>query len=382
MKFFSTKIGYFEVIVFLILTFLFYNFTFTIQTDIQLHAQFIKDYADGNKPFQVNFLYYFLVYSLTFFSSESPALLLMSVYVLTIATFFKYYLVKLTFLNITNKNSIQASVFASMLLFCFSIPFFYYVLDYFYLLNFPPNIWHNSTTIFVMPFVFSLFYISVNQLQQHKNSNLLLICILIIINAVSKPSFLFVYLIAYSLMLLMTYPILTKKFWINIAPLAIAMILIVIEYLFIYQSTEVSSNSSIEIDFFRFYNNWGKGYTNISLLVMAIISSLLFPMVVILKNKQFLKQKILQTALLFTTIAILISITLTETGLRENDGNFLWQSFMCVFLLYFSCIYLLLKEITKLGSSKKFFLEFTVFSIHFISGILYLINIFINKNYA
>ena len=160
------------------------------------------------------------------------------------------------------------------------------------------------------------------------------------------------------------------------------MILIVIEYLFIYQSTEVSSNSSIEIDFFRFYNNWGKGYTNISLLVMAIISSLLFPMVVILKNKQFLKQKILQTVLLFTTIAILISITLTETGLRENDGNFLWQSFMCVFLLYFSCIYLLLKEITKLGSSKKFFLEFTVFSIHFISGILYLINIFINKNYA
>ena len=118
MKFFSTKIGYFEVIVFLILTFLFYNFTFTIQTDIQLHAQFIKDYADGNKPFQVNFLYYFAVYFLTFFSSKSSALLVMSVYVLTSATFAKYYIVKRIFLkNIPNVSIKTATISSFLLLF-------------------------------------------------------------------------------------------------------------------------------------------------------------------------------------------------------------------------------------------------------------------------
>ena len=94
MKFFDKTIGLFEITLIALLILIYYYFTFVISTDITLHAQFIKDYAYGNKPFQVNFLYYFTVYLLSFFSSKSSALLVVSVYVLVAMTFLKYFIVK------------------------------------------------------------------------------------------------------------------------------------------------------------------------------------------------------------------------------------------------------------------------------------------------
>jgi len=383
MKFFSDKVGYFEFLVSFILVFLFYNFTFTIQTDIQLHAQFIKDYAYGNKPFQVNFLYYFTVYLLTFFSSKSSALLVMSVYVLTAATFAKYYIVKKIFLrNIPNISVKVATLSSFLLLFCFSLPILYFFVDYFYLLNFPPNVWHNSTTIFVMPFVISLFWFSKKQLDSYNIQNLYFICILIVLNAFIKPSFLFVYLIVYPLLLLKTYTFFKKVFWINLIPIFIACVLILGEYSLIYLSEESNEKSSVIIDFFYFYKNWGKGFNVVASLIIALFSSLLFPIIVIVKNKQLLNSKMIQFSLLAVLLSVIISISFRETGIRENDGNFLWQTFMCIFLLFFSCLYEL---ITLINSSKnkwkKYIPELIIFGLHFISGILYFINISITNNY-
>ena len=383
MKFFSTKIGYFEVIVFLILTFLYYNFTFTIQTDIQLHAQFIKDYAYGNKPFQVNFLYYFTVYILTFFSSKSSALLVMSVYVLTGATFAKYYIVKTIFLkNISNITVKTATLSSFFLLFCFSLPILYFFVDYFYLLNFPPNVWHNSTTIFVMPFVLLLFWVSKKQLDSHKIQNLYYICVLIILNAFIKPSFLFVYLIVYPILLLKTYTFFKKVFWINLIPIFIACLLILGEYYLIYFGKDSNNESSVIIDFFYFYKNWSNGFNVVLALLIALLSSLLFPLVTIIKNKEMLKSKMIQFSILALVLSVIISVSLRETGARENDGNFLWQSFMCVFLLFFSCLFQLITLINKPENKwKNYIPELSVFGLHFISGIVYLINIFITNNY-
>jgi hypothetical protein len=383
MKFFSDRIGYFEAIVFIILVYLFYNFTFTIQTDIQLHAQFIKDYAYGNKPFQVNFLYYFTVYILTFFSSKSSALLVMSVYVLTAATFAKYYIVKRIFLkNIPNVTIKTATLSSFLLLFCFSIPILYFFLDYFYLLSFPPNVWHNSTTIFVMPFVLLLFWISKKQLDSHSTNTLYFICALIILNALIKPSFLFVYLPIYPLLLLKTYTFFKKVFWINLIPIFIACLLILGEYYLIYLGKNNTQENSVTIDLFYFYKNWSKGFNVVLALLIALISSLLFPIVTILKNKQLLQSKMIQFSVLAVLLSVIISISIRETGVRENDGNFLWQTFMCTFLLFFSCLFHLMVLINKSDNNwKKHLPELTAFTIHVISGIVYLLNIFITNNY-
>src|SRR5690606_13442379 len=123
-KFFSKDIGISDLIVGCLLIIGFYFMSFVIPSDIPLHMQFIKDYAYGNKPFQVNFLYYLVVYMLAFFAKTTSALLVVSVYVLSAATFAKYLLVKKIIVEGIpeyKSNFQMASVASMMLLICFSL---------------------------------------------------------------------------------------------------------------------------------------------------------------------------------------------------------------------------------------------------------------------
>ena len=386
MKIFKNEIIYFEVLIFGILCFLYYNFSFNIRTDIELHAQFIKDYAYGNKPFQVNFLYYLAVYFFSFFSDKTSSLLVMSVYVLTIATFVKYYITKtilLTELNISEfKEKRLISIISFSSLFLFTIPVVYFFTNYYYLLTCTPNVWHNSTTIFTMPFVLLLFWISYLQLQNHSTKRLLVIFLLIVFNAIAKPSFLFVFFIVYPIFLLIKYKIKNKTFWMNLIPIALGVVFIFLEYLQIYLNSNNTSSSSVTIKFLSFFKNWSVGNNIYLMLLLSILSSFLFPIILLLKNKQLFKSNLILYSLTCVVISILISISLSETGARANDGNFLWQVIMCSYLLFFSCILELLKLIKQNNFSfKKYFIELFVLSLHFVSGIIYLINIFQTKIY-
>ncbi len=94
MNLFKVKIGVSEILLIIILILIYYNLTYNIQTDIPAHARNLRHYLSDRGPFRVNFLYYFTIYLFSFFSSEKLVLLIVSVYVLTAATFFKYIVVK------------------------------------------------------------------------------------------------------------------------------------------------------------------------------------------------------------------------------------------------------------------------------------------------
>ena len=386
MKIFKNEIIYFEVLIFSVLCFLYYNFTFNIHTDIELHAQFIKDYAYGNKPFQVNFLYYLTVYFFSFFSSKTSGLLVISVYVLTIATFLKYYITKNILLSelkiIELKEKRLISIISFFILFLFPIPVIYFFTNYYYLLSSTPTIWHNSTTIFAMPFVLLLFWNSYLQLQNHSTKRLLIIFLLIVLNAVAKPSFLFVFFIVYPVFLLLKYKFKNKLFWFNLIPIVSGAVVIFLEYLQIFLYSEGSSSSSVVINFFYFFKNWSQGNNIYLLLFLSVLSSFLFPIILLLKNRGLFKNNLIIYSLSCIVVALLISITFCETGIRVNDGNFEWQVFMCSYLLFFSSILELLKLIKQNNYSlKKYFIEILFLTLHIVSGIIYLINIFITKSY-
>ena len=387
MKIFKNEIIYFEILIFGLLFFLYYNFSFNITTDIQQHAQFIINYANGNSPQQVNFLYYYTVYFFSFFSNNPTIILLTSAIILTIATFAKYYITKtilVTQLEFTeNKNKRIIAYISFVLLFLISLPAIYFFTNCFYLLTCNPTIWHNSTTIFVMPFVLLLFWNSYLQLQSHSKKRLVIIFILIALNAVTKPSFLFVFFVVYPLFLLQKYEINTKTFWINLLPIACGIIFVILEYYLIYLNSEPKqSTSSIAIYIFHFFIVWSNGNNSYLLFILSILSSFLFPIVLILKNNQLIKSRLILYAISCTFFAILVSVTIIETGNRVYDGNFLWQVFMCSYLLFFSCILELLKLIKQNNFSfKKYFIELFVLTLHFVSGIIYLVNIFQTKIY-
>jgi hypothetical protein len=167
-------------------------------------------------------------------------------------------------------------------------------------------------------------------------------------------------------------------FWKNMIPVFTALLLGIVEYYFIYLAPQPDfMKSSIEIDFFHLMfiwlltKNWG--YL-LLVFFISIISSFLFPIVLLLKNKVLLKSEKVQFALICVVLGLIIGFTFCETGARQFDGNFMWQTLMASFVLFFVCLLELLKQITsKPNGWKKHRIEIGFFVIHFASGIYYII---------
>lgn len=386
MKIFGKVFGLFDVLIIALLSCIFYYFTFRIPTDIPLHALFIKDYAFGNKPFQVNFLYYFTVYALSGFSYKISSLLLLSLITLTAATFAKYIIVKKILIKEYSRyNNIAAvsSLLSAGLIFSFSLPSIAALKGSFYLFGYTPNVWHNSTTIFVMPFAILLFWYTIKQINEFKYSRIVLIILLLALNIIAKPSYVFAYALALPLLLLFKYK-LNKYFWLNILPVIVAGLLIFIEYFLIYKANE-QSTSSVVINYFSFINSAdanGDVQRIITILVTSIITSFLFPIVVILKNRQLLKQPMVQLALLSSFIGLIIGNVLAETGERANDGNFMWQNYICSFILFFTCVYQLLRLQKEQNTGwGKFKPELICLILHVLATIVYFTKVVVTGSY-
>lgn len=389
MNFFNKSNGFFELIIIVFLISIYNFLTYTVSTDIALHAQFIKSYADGHIPFQVNFLYYFTVYAISFFSSDLNILLFVSIYVLAFITFLKYHVVKKIIYSEINQLSEKAVIISSLstflLIICFSLPSILLLDNMYYLANFPANVWHNSTVIFAMPFVILLFWNSAKQISDYKQSRLILIIFLIAINIVIKPSFVFVYVLAFPLINFIRHKF-TKPFLLNLTPVIFAFFFIALQYYYVFvSSTNNVNQSSVKIDLFNVLAYWTKSthWYQIAIIVLStIISSYLFPIVLLLRNKQLIHKNIVLFGVFCSTIGLLIFYVLSETGSREFDGNFIWQTFMCSFLLFFVCIVELLKMIFSNKSGwKTYRIEIIFFLLHVLSGIYYFYRILSTETY-
>src|SRR5690606_16130985 len=127
---------------------------------------------------------------------------------------------------------------------------------------------------------------------------------------------------------------------------AIAAALILIEYYYIFVLNESGNSGSVTISFFHFINTWaahGDGLYIAAIILSTIVSSFLFPIVFLIKNRHLTKEYSVQFAVWGTLLAVIIANVFAETGERTSDGNFLWQSFMCSFLLFFICLLHLIK---------------------------------------
>jgi len=388
MKFFSKTIGLFEIIVISVLILIYYYFTFIIDSDIVDHARFIANYAvDETTP--ANFLYYFTVYLFSFFSSNSTVLCWVSVFVLAFATFFKYVLVKKIIsseLSASYTNPILLSSLLSFsLLFSFSLPSILLFKGLLSTYSLTHNVWHNSTAIFVMPFVILLFWTSLKQLQEFQVKRLAYITVLMVITVLIKPSFIFVFVLAYPIFLFKKYKF-SRLFWLNLIPIILAFLMILVEYYFIYVTSKGDDKSSIGIDFFHIINTryaHGNWIYILAVFISTIVSGFLFPIVLLYRNQTLCKEEMIQFAILCAVIGIIISSTLYETGVRSLHGNLGWQNLMCSFLLFFVCIVQLLKLIAEnpLGW-RAYRIEISIFGLHFLSGILYFFKVLVTASYS
>jgi len=353
--------------------------------------------AGIQQPFP-NFVYHLLIYILSFLSLEFAPLFLASALVSAIAVAAKFFISHkyieeyvsgtLSLSNFREDKSFRKIVISLsvMLIFVFSLPITVLLGGDFYLLNFPPNVWHNPTTILLMPFAIFLFWISYKQLDKPSSQRITAIALLCIINILVKPSFFFVFCVIYPLFFLFKHGF-KIEFWKNMLPIIIGFVLVYFEYYILYAGTDSSSGIAIGI-----FTVWSHYSPNIPL---AFLGSIFLPLVnFAFYWRSLLKNLLFKYSVSLLALAVVVFSVLIETGSRKYHGNFAWQYIVANYILYMVIITLFVKRIYQSNLIKnttipKLLLQLqwqdkvilSVFAFQFLLGIFYFIRFYFKLGY-
>lgn len=373
----------------------FYYLISNISTDITTHIEQIRRININAAHYPANFLFYLIVNILSGFS-QVKILNLVAVIVLSAATVLKYSLSKafIVGLNPAQNQEIKWRkkthfiLIALALFFCFAIPdpFSIFILKKMYLSKFVPMVWHNSTTIFLFPFAILLFW---KQLKMFKAKNhidvkeILIINLLVVLNLLIKPSFIFAYAPITFFFLLHKNVIRNYKIWfIQLTPIITTLVVLMLQYYFIYVKQDGSffyekSELAIGLPFqflLQFVPWWFIPFSFIFSYALVLFTMVCY--------KEILSYTPFCYALALTVFAIFISAFVIETGPRALHGNFLWQNVICTYLLFLVTItFLTPKLLNKQGWSIKDKVLLGLFTAHAFAGLLYPLKIVITTSY-
>ena len=351
------------------------------------HAAFARQMCTGEIPYSGNFLVYFLVNVFSFFSAKVTPTEISLCFLLAFAGAYRYYLSQKMIIEVVGKSTRKSLnywltvFFAISMLVVFAIPVpSYFSDDYFmYIGNFVPNVWHNSTVLFLFPFAMLLFSLSYKQLQAYNAKRNGWILLLILLNLFIKPSYFFVFISVYPLMLLFVYK-LKKEFWYSIIPLFIGFCFLILEFWIIYKTATPSNKAASSVVFLPFYRN--PEFADFTFLPIALIFSMLFPLLYTLLNlPKVIKSQVFWYSFLSVVVSIFIYLFISESGPRASHGNFYWQIVICTWICFFVSLLALLKDIKWEGKTPKNITLFLVYSFHVLIGVLYFVRLLVTGYY-
>jgi hypothetical protein len=374
------------VLLFVVCVSIFSHIILHLISDITVHIDQVVKINSSEIPYPPNFLFYFTINFLSAFSNNLSFLNTVTILLLSLAAVAKYAISKNIIIRLTGEISDEGSkkkicIIALGLFFFFAIPDPYtvFVLDKMYLGRLVPIVWHNSTVIMLFPFAVLLYW---KQLQlfdlsyKATTKDIVIINILVILNILIKPSFVFVYIPITFFFLLNRFKVEgLKAFVFYLSPMIIGGLFIIGQYYLIYKLQQGSFDpeaSGIAISSpFEVTLLWiPKWYLPISFLL-----SFCLPIFTVFLFKDILKYKPFVYALALSITGVFISAFIMETGPRMTHGNFTWQNIICTFLLMLATVsYLTPKFLNVKQESKKVKFLLGLFIIHVLSGILYLIN--------
>lgn len=362
-----------------------------VKTDLQVHAEIVRIMIRESIP-PGNFLYYLAVALFSWFSLDLQVLYYSSCVVLALSVLLKFSVTKrIVFSELAgsglDKGELQLGgriVGLLVILFCLALfahnyPVFSRRL---YLGQFPPNVWHNSTTIFLMPFALLLFYRSYVFLRDGEMKLLPHLLILCIINILIKPSFCFVFLIVFPAFAIIRFGV-SKKSQAAIVLALFVGALILLQYLYIYKYATIfdlytdRGRSDIKIAFLQVWRSFSRN------ILLSLIASLVFPLVsLVFYYKSLISSFFYRYAATSFVVALLIFMVLAESGGREFHGNFVWQVIMCTYLLFtVTLTEIAKKNLTTPLAAKHAKGALVALAGHFGFGLVYLAKILILRSY-
>lgn len=353
-------------------------------SDLPAHTHIAQQMLEEHRLFSTNFLMYFLINLLTFFTGAKYPMRAVLVLLLAAANTAKYTIVREAFREWTSSKTAKLASFS--MLFVYIIPLMYFLkplgiflsADNMYMGYYVPNVWHNSTILCMMPFAIACYLLSVKQFKQYTNRRNKYISLFLVLSVLVKPSFFFVYVIAYPIIMLSQYG-LSKTFSKSLLPLLAGGICLVYEYVTIYYSG-VNDGSSVVIDIAQLFtlDFW---QSHILYLVVSLSLPLLF---LCLYGRTIVRDPEFWFVLIMLVCGLGIMWCCRETGPRATHGNFGWQTIAAMWFVYFY----MLKTVTNSealplpqrgGYSQRTIL--IIFGLHVIMGFVYLGKFLVTKSF-
>jgi hypothetical protein len=364
-------------------------------TDNEIHSFIILKINYNLTPYPPNFLFYLVTNMISFFSKNIVAIYLASSFVLALSIAVKYKISKIiiqdrlqlmTFFIKGKDITFLLIIVTTGLILFFPIQDYFgmFVIGRFYIGKITPNVWHNSTIIFLAPFSLLLFYYQYKELINDKATSrkaIIILSVLVLLNIFAKPSFFLVYAPVSSIFLLLKHRI-SLKFLKSMIPIIIGIIALYFMYklIFVYKIGGQAGHESGSVVFSKPFEAW-LFYIPNWYLTIAIVHSFALPIFYIVFYKESLKNKLFQYASTLTIFGLLVSAFVIEDGLTKIDFNFMWQNVVCYYILILVITSDLLLKYLKEGlKSYKMKILTIIFFLHAVSGIGYIIKLLITRN--
>ncbi len=261
-----------------------------------------------------------------------------------------------------------------------------------------PNIWHNPTINFSLPFSVVAFFSVFFYLEKPKNSYLLLFFLSSIALITSKPSFLFCLIPIFPLFAFYQYPFRKEFYWATGLSLFFFLLLLYQANAIFFswflpnpvQNTQlitaeipqtVSVESGIEFGFFKLLLHFSDGAIG---AVANLLLSLLFPLCYLILYFNHVKRDklfLLATAIMF--MGLFIYFFITQKGKYFFHGNFYWQTIPASYLWHWVSLIGFLgiwqKQNFRVSWREIAFLSLLL--CYFLSGMFYLYRVVFEGNY-
>jgi hypothetical protein len=249
-----------------------------------------------------------------------------------------------------------------------------------YLGSIPANVWHNPSTILLMPFAIGLFWSSFLYLREDRIRWLWVSLLLGAFNIAAKPSFVLCFLPVFPCAAFLRFGMRRELLRALLLCFGIACLLGV-QYIYVFVvdpagSTLASSSGVIVAPF----SVW-KIYT--SDIPRAVLASYLFPIVAIaLGGRVVWQNRAVQYALALALVGLVEYALLAEQGARALEGNLTWQAIVTQYILFLTLIAALVPWLRSRRWGIRQALIAAAFAAHMWAGVHFLAYWFSTKSYV
>jgi hypothetical protein len=362
-------------------------------TDIDAHIDVVHGVMLGTMKMPPNFLYYRTVAMLGGFSTDLSVLSWAAVVVLALATTAKACLTMLIMRAMTHDVAPKVIAWMALaLLVIFPLPALSNILGLnFYLGQLPPNVWHNSTTTFLMPVALLLFYLNYRYAFQYERRLFGWVLGLGLISLFIKPSYFIALLPATALHLACIYGM-SRDSVRRILPLALGLVALGMLYLLVFEKQVgliQDEPSYLTLDPFMAWQVALSTDLRVevtpllmgAMVITALLTSFALPLGLWVVGAWPRDNGMVLNATIGTIVAMVIYLLLAETGPRAIHGNFFWQVVVCHYILLMVLATSIVQRISDGNVSRSLRLVLYLGGTMVLMGLLYLPRVVL-QNYA